>query len=483
VSLESSERIRKQQKELINLLQRSHSIGAVASDTGSILSFNSISSIGEAPANTSSRRAADLSSASLAAENREWYDTFASTNSQLQHFSPHSATYFSFHRLNRSMNFPSASQVPPPHTRELAAASHSSRRRSSVSAGMTQSDALIHSGHGSSRPSSAGQDGSSSARTGTTPRSVSQSSTSSAAGRAKRTSNTAGTKVRRRKSTADIPKAAEHQYSASFHDSAASYSDIVSMNSSLVPNRHGEAVDTSVHRSGANLSAYGIENVSNYQIPVRQGLDSFNTSIRGVSLNQTSSSYVPGSYVPGLGTPTLAAHMSHQQGQPQDQDASRLGRPPRHPAMMSPALVPTGRAATPVHHVPSVSKETMHSFSTDPRYAAMVAEQATPTASKTVKRTSSTKTKGKKTTISASPSAAPSAFVRRIPSASPARAAVKSPYSVDNKVHTQPHQQQQTLHKPKQHVSSSRYASPEGRPASAPAGTHLSTFGVSKRIL
>ena len=74
MSLESSERIRKQQKELINLLQRSHSI-AVASDTGSVISFNSISTIshkGEGADHSSSRRAADLSSASLAAENRAW---------------------------------------------------------------------------------------------------------------------------------------------------------------------------------------------------------------------------------------------------------------------------------------------------------------------------------------------------------------------------------------------------------------------------
>ena len=378
------------------------------------------------------------------------------------------------------MTFPSASQLPQPHMRESATAPHSSRRRSSVSAGVTQSDSIMNGSHVSSRPSSAGQDASL-ARTGSTPRSVSQSSTSSAAGRTKRTSFTAGSKGRRRKSTADISKPAEHQYSASFNDSAASYSDIVSMNSSLVPNRHGEAVDTSVHRSGANLSAYGIESVTSYQIPVRQGLDSFNTSVRSGPLNQaneTSSGYVPGTYVPGLGTPTLAAHLSHQQGHLQEQDTSRLGRPPRHPSMMSPAMVPTGRAATPVHHVPSVTREGMHSFSADPRYAAMVAEQATPTTSKTVKRTASAKAKSKKTTSSASPSAAPSSFVRRIPSASPARAATKSPYSVDNKVHTQPHQQ--ALHKPKQHVPT-RYASPAGRPAPSP--THLSTFGVSKRIL
>ena len=94
VSLESSERIRKQQKELINLLQRSHSIGAVASDTGSILSFNSISSIGEAPANTSSRRAADLSSASLAAENREWYEKCCISKPQLHRSSLHSPIVF-----------------------------------------------------------------------------------------------------------------------------------------------------------------------------------------------------------------------------------------------------------------------------------------------------------------------------------------------------------------------------------------------------
>ena len=75
MSLESSERIRKQQKELINLLQRSHAIG-VASDAGSIISFNSISTIshnkGEVQHTSGSRRNADLSSASLAAENQEW---------------------------------------------------------------------------------------------------------------------------------------------------------------------------------------------------------------------------------------------------------------------------------------------------------------------------------------------------------------------------------------------------------------------------
>jgi hypothetical protein len=77
VSLESSERIRKQQKELINLLQRSHSL-AVASDSGSVLSFNSMSSIshhggGGNHNGHADSRATDVSSASFAAENREWY--------------------------------------------------------------------------------------------------------------------------------------------------------------------------------------------------------------------------------------------------------------------------------------------------------------------------------------------------------------------------------------------------------------------------
>jgi len=74
VSLESSERIRKQQKELINLLQKSHSI-AVAGDSGSVMSFNSISTIshgGGGGGNHEGRTALDVSSASFAAENREW---------------------------------------------------------------------------------------------------------------------------------------------------------------------------------------------------------------------------------------------------------------------------------------------------------------------------------------------------------------------------------------------------------------------------
>lgn len=65
VSLESSERIRKQQKELINLLQKSHSI-AVAGDASSVLSFNSISTISQGGNHQ------DMSTASFAAENREW---------------------------------------------------------------------------------------------------------------------------------------------------------------------------------------------------------------------------------------------------------------------------------------------------------------------------------------------------------------------------------------------------------------------------
>jgi len=83
VSLESSERIRKQQKELINLLQRSHSL-AVASDSGSVLSFNSISTIshhggdgsggvGNQHNGHTGSRVTEVSSASFAAENREWY--------------------------------------------------------------------------------------------------------------------------------------------------------------------------------------------------------------------------------------------------------------------------------------------------------------------------------------------------------------------------------------------------------------------------
>jgi hypothetical protein len=72
VSLESSERIRKQQKELINLLQRSHSL-AVASDSGSVLSINSISTISHVGNNGhADSRGTDVSSASFAAENREW---------------------------------------------------------------------------------------------------------------------------------------------------------------------------------------------------------------------------------------------------------------------------------------------------------------------------------------------------------------------------------------------------------------------------
>jgi hypothetical protein len=83
-SLESSERIRKQQKELINLLQRSHSIGtaaaAAAGDAASVLSFNSISTI-SVKGDHGSHGSVDpgykidrhsVTAADIAVENREW---------------------------------------------------------------------------------------------------------------------------------------------------------------------------------------------------------------------------------------------------------------------------------------------------------------------------------------------------------------------------------------------------------------------------
>lgn len=397
------------------------------------------------------------------------------------------------------MNFPSA---PPTSGNGSASAPRSSRRRSSVNAGAAQSESssITALGHASSRPSSAGHEVSV-ARTVTMPRSVSQSSTPSTASRTKKSSHGAGAKLRRRKSTTDAPhreSSAEHQYSAAFNDSAASYSDIVSMNSSLVPNRHREALTSNAH---VNLSAYGIESVSNYQIPVRQPLDSFNTSLRGGSLigshsngsgsmydGQQVSGYVPGNYVPGLATPTLAAHISQQQGlqqqHQQQQDVARLGRPPRHPSLMPSALAPPVRSATPVqvHQVPSVRKEMAYSNSADPNSvyqpAVLAAEHAIPTA-KSAKRNASTKSKSKKTSTASTPGTPHSAFVRRIPSVSPARATIKSPYSAENKIHTQVPQSRT----PKQQVPS-RYASPAARAASAPAAvSHLSTFGVSKRML
>jgi hypothetical protein len=68
ISLESSERIRKQQKELINLLQRSHSVA----DLSSVVSFNSISTNVTPIDNKSISSNITFSSSALAAENRPW---------------------------------------------------------------------------------------------------------------------------------------------------------------------------------------------------------------------------------------------------------------------------------------------------------------------------------------------------------------------------------------------------------------------------
>ena len=99
VSLESSERIRKQQKELINLLQRSHSIGVAAAtgasvgagaggiggklvhggmgagDTASVMSFNSLSTIsqkGEGFHSGAGNRFNAEQTPSIILENKEW---------------------------------------------------------------------------------------------------------------------------------------------------------------------------------------------------------------------------------------------------------------------------------------------------------------------------------------------------------------------------------------------------------------------------
>ena len=65
MSLESSERIRKQQKELITLLQRSGSgVGGMVAGTGSGLGGATLDLLGASFSN---------STVSTAAENRDWY--------------------------------------------------------------------------------------------------------------------------------------------------------------------------------------------------------------------------------------------------------------------------------------------------------------------------------------------------------------------------------------------------------------------------
>ena len=69
ISLESSERIRKQQKELIHLLQKSHSLSDSAN--ASVLSMNSLQSL-----STISHRDGyeSLTPSVIAAENKSWLD-------------------------------------------------------------------------------------------------------------------------------------------------------------------------------------------------------------------------------------------------------------------------------------------------------------------------------------------------------------------------------------------------------------------------
>jgi hypothetical protein len=73
ISLESSERIRKQQKELISLLQRSQSV----TDLSSVVSFNSISTNATPIENRSISSNVTFSSSALAAENRPWLNNFS----------------------------------------------------------------------------------------------------------------------------------------------------------------------------------------------------------------------------------------------------------------------------------------------------------------------------------------------------------------------------------------------------------------------
>jgi hypothetical protein len=73
ISLESSERIRKQQKELISLLQRSQSV----TDLSSVISFNSISTNATPIENRSLSSNVTYSSSALAAENRPWLNNFS----------------------------------------------------------------------------------------------------------------------------------------------------------------------------------------------------------------------------------------------------------------------------------------------------------------------------------------------------------------------------------------------------------------------
>ena len=75
VSLDSSERIRKQQKELIHMLQRSH--GAV--DNVSVSSQNSVSSLAT-PRESLSAISAQTFTTSVHAENRAWLNTYSDNN-------------------------------------------------------------------------------------------------------------------------------------------------------------------------------------------------------------------------------------------------------------------------------------------------------------------------------------------------------------------------------------------------------------------
>lgn len=345
---------------------------------------------------------------------------------------------------------------------EIAGPAHNPPRRKSRSSANTSG--VGGSSIGSSRPSTAD---------GLPPRVATPRS--SVSGSAARSKSAGGVKARKKKSSnGDAPV---HQYSASFHEGASSYSNIVGMNTSLVPNRHGEPIDANL-RPSVNLSAYGTEIAGNFGYPVRQSMDSLNNSLQSAgplsssgllhgghpnvgTYAQQASGYVPGTYVPGLGTPTLAAHLEQQERV----EAARAGRPPRHPTNgASPATTPTTRGTHSVY-VPAVRNEQHVPASLPHSYVQVTSASATP--SSAAKRPP-TKTKTKKPTTTSAPPT-PSSFVRRIPSASPARGA-SSP------------QLRRAAAAPSS-SSSGRHASPNVRGGTAPSASQSSTFGVSRRIL
>lgn len=301
----------------------------------------------------------DLSSASLAAENREWYAT-----QQLSLSSMSLVTYLWLilflhvkYRLYKSMELPgnvsSRPQTVPPTSSESSGVQKTRRKsRSGADAyGLPPRPSMsTNPGYPTSSTSAQLNDASEQRRASISANNSTNNSTatgnSSTKGSTRRPSKTtSGSKTRRKSTKNRAPETIPTHLLGNFAEGVPSYQNIIGMNTSLLPNARTDVLN----KHSFAGTGYAGTDVGTYTVPFRNPVD---LSTSHVSLQSHHSRYSQvGDFSTSMSSPGLSTLPPNAGYQSAGGAAAAGGRPPRHPAGGVPASAPSGAPSSRTRHI------------------------------------------------------------------------------------------------------------------------------------